>query len=292
MIVVNGSRFDPGQAAPNPPLTENCLTIAGNMNESAESFAYSSYKQLGFELYLRDHIVKAAKALNSGRTSFASFAKDRCNPEYWERTEEGGFKLKSSQSSSQAVRDIFQQGELYSFECATAIVIIYYKAVLESIGEASFNRLFTNIYLHDWQYDKDLGLRIVYPEEAIPGDVKYFDNPDVDPKHMVWQGENTVYVGGGKFFGHGIGITTGEKIITHLNKYRKRGSTKSATLLKQTTRPDFSYLLQFSDDFPDVPLQFSGTGTIRKREFMTVTIGTKTYAVSHSPENKEVTADG
>ena len=41
----------------------------------------------------------------------------------------------------------------------TAKVIIYYHAVLNSIGEYLFNQLFQNLYLYSWHSDPDLGIQ-------------------------------------------------------------------------------------------------------------------------------------
>src|SRR5690606_11785293 len=96
---------------------------------------------------------------------------------------------------SDAIRDIFANGHLYGFECATAMIIVLYKAALDSIGEAAYNRLFANTYLYHWNVDRDLGLTTLPESRFIPGDILYFDNPEVDPSMPQWQGENVVYMG-------------------------------------------------------------------------------------------------
>lgn len=139
-----------------------------------------------------------------------------------------------------AIRDIYVNGQLYGFECATAVIIVLYKAVLETIGTAAFDRLFANLYLYSWHHDSDLRLITVYGKRlAFPGDIVYFKNPDVDPEMIHWQGENAVKLNGDLYFGHGIGIMNAEGIISRLNRYRKPGSTVSAYLLDEATYPNF-----------------------------------------------------
>ena len=47
-----------------------------------------------------------------------------------------------------------ENGPFYAFECATAIVIIYYLALIDTIGEDKFNASFDRIILYDWHYEK------------------------------------------------------------------------------------------------------------------------------------------
>ncbi len=148
--------------------------------------------------------------------------RSRCNEKYWKRTDNGGFQLLPTVSPHQAIDDIFYNGHEYAFECATAVIIIFYKAVLNNIGKANFNRLFADLYLHDWQYDEDLELHGYKGSDYLPGDCAYFKNPDYNPDTPQWKGENTIVLDETLYFGHGIGITTRERIIEVLNLKRKR----------------------------------------------------------------------
>ena len=84
---------------------------------------------------------------------FEIFANARCNPKYWDLTGVGGFQLKPDVRPSDAIQDIYNNSSLYAFECATAKVIIFYHAVLNSIGEELFNQYFKNLYLYSWHFD-------------------------------------------------------------------------------------------------------------------------------------------
>lgn len=224
-------------------LTEAEKAILQVKKKSPIIYRYDSPEALKFELKMRTKIVEAAKALNDSGVQFARFKDSRCNERYWSRTDEGGFQLKPGALPSEGINDIFTNGSLYAFECATAIVIVLYKAVLDMVGPAVFNQYFRDLLLYDWNYDKDLQLISTNNvNEAYPGDVLYFQNPDHNPKTPEWQGENVIKLADDLYFGHGIGITTSEQIISALNSRRRPGSTTPAFLTDQVIHPDFDYL--------------------------------------------------
>jgi protein-glutamine gamma-glutamyltransferase len=214
---------------------------------SAKTYDYASQHELQFELSLRKEIVSSANALYRSGASFATFAESRCNDHYWELSRVGGFKLKEGVKPVDGINDIYTNGSKYAFECAVAMIIVYYKAVLESLNEEAFNKLFNRLYLFSWNYDEDLSLSSYKPADVFPGDVRYFKNPDVDPKTPEWQGENVVDLGNGMYYGHGIGIKNAAQMIKALNKNRKPGAAQSAFLMDQVTRPDFKRIAGFAD---------------------------------------------
>jgi protein-glutamine gamma-glutamyltransferase len=213
------------------------------MEKSYELFEYLSSEELHFELRLRENIIQAALDLNGSGAVFTSFQYSNFNPAYWGRGS-NGYVLRPDVIPSDAIRDIYLNGTMYGFECSTAMVIVFYKAVLDSIRESAFNFLFNNLLVWNWSYDPDLDIITKRGEVFIPGDVVHFANPDYrDP---IWKGENAVVVGGNKYFGHGIGIKTAEEMIAALNTLRRDGATRSAYLLKQHSRLNARYLFQFS----------------------------------------------
>jgi len=237
-------------------IERNIISI---LSASDETYDYDSEYQLKFELKLRKNTVAASYGLYRSRMSFRTFRNSVCNTVYWERTNEGGFLLRPDVKPSNAIKDIFDNGWMYGTECATAIVIVFYKAVLDVFPEALFNELFPEIYLMDWQYlDNDLGIRYyTNPADYLPGDCRYFKNPDVNPLTPQWQGENAIDLSGGIFYGHGIGIQKPEGIIEALNEHRKSGSEISAYLQDSATYPDFRYLASASTRLPDAHSQVS-----------------------------------
>jgi protein-glutamine gamma-glutamyltransferase len=242
-----------------PPLARD---IYERKRRSPYVFNYSSSNHLRFEMLLRAAIVQAAIDLDRSGVEFATFEFARCNDRYWRLTPRGGFQLRQGVRPSVAIRDIYLNGPMYAFECATAIPIIYYKAVLEVLGEEQFDRLFQDLLLYSWNYDSDLGLiqERVSPERAVPGDVLYFDNPDFHPRAPEWQGVNVVMIDDDLFFGHGVGITTGADIIRGLNMRRRPFSFRSAYLMDLIVYPDFAYLSRF------MPRPAAGAGTAASSE--------------------------
>ncbi|WP_308639864.1 protein-glutamine gamma-glutamyltransferase [Paenibacillus silvisoli] len=201
-----------------------------------------------FESTLRSAIIKAARAMNRGKADFATFRTSFCNPEFWILTNEGGFRLRDSVTPAEGIQDIFANGNQYGFECATAIIIVLYKGVLDALGEETFNKLFPKLHLYSWQHDSDLALIQKHDPSANaqPGDVLYFKNPEVDPETMEWRGENVIKISDDLYFGHGIGIKSAEGIIASLNKHRAPEATETAYLEDQFLYPDFNALSKYA----------------------------------------------
>ncbi len=220
------------------------LKVVDILISSNTIYEYSSMNQLNFELDLRSEIVNAARELYNSNFGFTTFRGSMCNSKYWTRTDEGGFLLKETASPYEAIADIFSNSSKYGTECSTAIVIIFYKGLHDILPERFFNDLFSDIYLMNWSnLDEDLDLADYRDlAEYLPGDCRYFKNPDVNPLTPQWQGENTIELGDGMYYGHGIGIVTAEKIVKALNNNRKSGAVESAYLLDSALRPNFKYL--------------------------------------------------
>jgi len=244
-----------GAGAPDAPASGSGVIGQALLRliSGAPAALYPRPAELNFELRLREATMEAAIELNGSGVAFETFENASCNPEYWRREPNGAFRLRGDRRPADAIRDIFANGPMYGFECATAIVIVFYKAVLDSIGDAAYDRLFANTYLFHWNVDRDLGLTTIPTVRFIPGDCLYFDNPDVDPDTMQWQGENVIYLGGDSYYGHGIGIRNAQDMIQELNRHRRPGATRSAYLLQQATRPDYVRLsLSAGSPFGDV----------------------------------------
>lgn len=244
MIEIFGSGFDAGAFAGADPNPFTARLLAA-MDKSDETFAYDSPEQLRFELAVRKATVQAARDLYAGNMEFAVFRKSRCNPAYWNRTQEGGFALKNGVLPADAIRDIYKNPSEYATECATAVFIVFYKAVLDVYGDALFNKVFPDIELMNWHHVDPLFRRIGLMRRTaavLPGDRQYFINPDVNPEVPEWQGENVIVLGDGTYYGHGLGIYGADEIIRQLNENRRRGGRESAYLIDQAGRPDYRKL--------------------------------------------------
>lgn len=244
MIKISDSNFNVNSITGQYKPDSIEMYIINKLSSSSQIYHYNSLEELKFELNFRKSIVEASIKLNISKFRFRTFRKSICNPEYWERTKQGGFLLKKGVKPSSAIDDIYKNGSKYGTECATAIVIVYYKSCLMSFQEKIFNSTFKSIYLMDWENtDDNLSLNVFnHIVDYLPGDCRYFKNPEVNPLVPEWQGENVILLKDNKYYGHGIGIKTENEIISILNKRRIIGATKSAYLLDSATRPDFKQL--------------------------------------------------
>ncbi|MGI6227215.1 MAG: protein-glutamine gamma-glutamyltransferase [Peptococcales bacterium] len=232
------SQYQPGSAE---------YEFLDKLAKSTHVYRYESLEELAFETDLRRNIIKASYALYRGRLKFRTFHESVCNEAYWYRRNDGGFVLKKDVKPSDAVNDIFLNTRLYGTECSTAIVMIYYKAVLDSYGENLYNAAFQEIILMNWRQIDELMGAALYRRlpDYVPVDCRYFRNPDVNPLTPEWQGENTIELGNGLHYGHGIGIGNPGMFIEALNRNRIEGSPVSAYLMDNATRPDFKGLYQY-----------------------------------------------
>src|SRR5690606_31911583 len=130
MILISGTRLEPSTMWTND-RTER--TILESMVNDPTVYSYQTVDELAFDLNLRKNIIASAKAMNQGHAQFAVFANSFCNPRYWQLSQVGGFRLRHDVYQADAIRDIFINSSLYGFECATAMIIIYYHAVLNVI---------------------------------------------------------------------------------------------------------------------------------------------------------------
>lgn len=263
MIQISGRPFQPSDMW-TTGITENMIIEL--MNESPTVYSYQSVDELSFELKLRIDIILSARFMNQSNARFATFARSRCNPQYWQLTDFGGFQLRKGVKPSEAVRDIFRNSSKYAFECAGAMLIIFYHATLNVIGEFYFNQLFPDIYIYSWHADTDLGITNSYSEMFLPGDVVYFNNPDFDPRASYSRGENAVVLGNGLYFAHGPGILTARQMIQKLNSRRKPGAFQTAYLTNLIVRPSFKDLEKFSTAPRDYPVRKSQSAVIQHNE--------------------------
>ncbi|MGI5892912.1 MAG: protein-glutamine gamma-glutamyltransferase [Bacillota bacterium] len=250
MITVNNKPLEATDIMSEYPENSVERTIIKILSSSQQTYNYDSINQLRFELRLRREIINASNALYRSKISFKVFRDSICNPDYWARMNDGGFALKAGVKPSDAIRDIYINSHLYGTECATAMLIIYYKAILEVFPEDAFNRLFPNIYLMNWHRIerelREVGL-MHRAEDYLPADRRYFANPDVNPETPHWQGENVIDLDNGLYYGHGIGKYGADTFIKVLNNNRKEGAERSAYLMDSAGRPNFKRLSYLYD---------------------------------------------
>jgi len=197
------------------------------------------------EIAFRARVVTAAKGLAASGASFAGSANaDRVNKDLWTMGFGGRMQVRKFLPNgelgkpSDALKDIFSNGHTYGFECATAMMVIYHKAILDHVGDDAFNEMFTepkNLAFFRWSIEDDDFLdvkKLVHkPTPLTPGSHYYYTNPDASPENSAFGGENVLYLGEGQFYAHGIIGSSGTYLVTEqdimdtLSALRRAGST-------------------------------------------------------------------
>lgn len=238
MIVMGRSIIHPKLLDDTELFFETRKQILESMTSNQEVYTYETLDQLIFDVHLRLHLLLTSIDLLSSGIQFRSFSQSFCNEKFWKRTKQGGFQVEQGVLPSVAINDIFLNGKKYGTECATAIIIIIYKSLLQCYEDQTFNRLFSNLLLFTWDYDKNLKLITKTDGTMIQGDIAYFKNPQVNPLTIEWQGENTIYLGDDFHYGHGVGMSTSDQVINTLNLRRKPNAILTAYLTNFITRVD------------------------------------------------------
>lgn len=200
---------------------------------------------LAQRVLLSKGLVQAVRKLvderGNVRIQFALLPQTRFDRRYF-RPDARSFVLKRGVSATQALDALFANPESYAMECATAISVIHYAGIREAYREdtgsdALFNARFADMRIGQLTMGAENDLRVarvnVYDAIQI-GDHGYFQTPDVDPAARLggWNGENVIYLGGDKYFGHPFGISDSRTIIQHLESVRIPGlaNPRPATL--------------------------------------------------------------
>jgi protein-glutamine gamma-glutamyltransferase len=205
-------------------------------------------------------MVEAAYAMDAAKHDFDGTLK--ANPTFWKNPggEMATMTLKPGKRASEAIRDIFANPDKYQFECATALVILRYKAMLELLGEKDFDRICKDLKVGPWDQEDHAaktwkvegkasdGSKVEATKDDIarlkPGDYTYFKNWSVSLAgyNAGWQGENVIFLGKGMYYGHPFGVISGQEIVDYLNEHRNPRAKREASLMDVRARIDPSIL--------------------------------------------------
>ena len=201
------------------------------------------------DVVFRQRVVDASYGLaKSGAQFSASHSTDKVNKALWTMGYGGKIQVRKFLPNDQigkpsvALRDIYENGSDYAFECATAMMIIYHKAILDHIGDEKFDELFSEprmLSFFRWSIEDDdyTSVKKLVEDDKIikqapkPGAHYYIANPDASDENSAFRGENVLYLGDGTYYAHGIVgdsgtyIVTEEEIIATLSALRKPGAT-------------------------------------------------------------------
>jgi len=201
------------------------------------------------DIVFRQRVVEAAHGLAAGGAQFsASHTSDKVNKSLWTMGYGGKIQVRKFLPNDQigkpsvALRDIFENGHDYAFECATAMMVIYHKAILDHLGDEKFDQLFSEprmLSFFRWSVEDDdyTAVKSLVEDDKIikqapkPGAHYYFINPEASPENSAFGGENVLYLGDGLYYAHGIVgdsgsyIVTEDEIMATLSALRAPGST-------------------------------------------------------------------
>jgi protein-glutamine gamma-glutamyltransferase len=181
---------------------------------------------MGFEVRVRHQATKGMDAAHAGSCNYPDSANpDYLDSTYWDRIGYMHFTPKSplpvGKDAADAIEAIFAPGANSRLECMAMTVAVEYYSLLKGLGKAKFNALFPggagleiSTRLSGSAHPTFYGATKLYKNmtlssksEVLPGDWVYFKNfADYLTKHPdgYWQGENAIYMGGGKYRGFGV----------------------------------------------------------------------------------------
>ena len=203
------------------------------------------------DLVFRKRVVDAAHALAEGGASFSGSHKtDKVNKKLWTMGYGGRIQVRKFLPEGEigkpsvALNDIFENGDQYGFECATAMMVIYHKAILDHLGADKFDALFSDpkmLAFFRWDIE-DADYTAVKKlaqdpklatKTVVPGSHYYFFNPDASDENSAFRGENVIYLGNDQYYAHGIVgaegtyIVTEDEIMKTLSALRKPGASQA-----------------------------------------------------------------
>ncbi len=140
-----------------------------------------------------------------------------------------GVQVKQNQKPSDAIQELLNPKEVVVSDCASATDMIFYYALYKQLGAAGFNDLFNGTtaqwYIVANWIDDAAGNWVsrfitpvggpTQPTDLIPGDMRVFGDPNV-PNGSPYRFENTIYLGGDKYFAFPFGAVSKQTIIDKL----------------------------------------------------------------------------
>lgn len=206
-------------------------------------------QKLSNEVKIATAMADASYNLDSAGVSFQLIKNHKANPDFWTIGHRGTLVLKPGVSPSDALKDVLENPGKYGYECATGLVMVYYQAMLDVLGPKDFDAIAKDLRIGPWDMENDLDRALISHRpnagkgtetdlgeyKLTPGHYYYFRNWDVtdDARARGWQGENVIYLGGGQFYGHGIGLGSADIFVSKLASEMKEGG-KTPSLLNST----------------------------------------------------------
>lgn len=236
-----------------------CLTLSVEDPSGAKLTSDSLHVLNSFELILRRHICEAAtNQFASGLQFNAPYTVANCSSTnvFWE-TNGVGISIKAGANTADAIENIFSSGATFGADCYSALVIVWYKAVLDTFEECSpangrskFASSFSSITISSTNstYPPNLGNQ-TYSSYRF-GDWRYIDNPDFALSTPQFKGFNVIQMTDGvqdwdEFYEHPYGVQSLFYHETTLAGHRISNPTEFPSLLLEANRFDVLMLMEY-----------------------------------------------
>lgn len=235
------------------------IVLSWHNKGGSPDYSFKDWEAYRTEIRIRSNAIKGMDIANDKSTNCCNYPTTghpggTLNPVFWDKTDDYHFTAKvpfpAGKNSSDAIEDMFRPNAGTELECLTLSVAVEYYALLKAVGKDKFNKMFpAGAGLVIANSGADLLKSLVGSDkfeelptkqkisDLIPGDHGYFKNfADYGDKHPsgLWQGENVIYYGNGKFRGFGIGIYDEETILDRLVTHYNNGLSQK----EQKTKPD------------------------------------------------------
>jgi len=201
------------------------------------------------DLAFRQRVAQAARDLAASGASFSGCQEnDSVNKDLWTLGYGGRMQVRKFLEAGKlgspavALKDIFEHGRRYGFECASAMMVLFHKAILDTVGDTIFDKMFTEpayLKIFRWELKDNDYLELEQIEQGksdlVPGSHYYYKNPDASAANSAFGGENVVYLGSENgqrmFYAHGVCGAKGtylvseDELIASLSSLRRMGAT-------------------------------------------------------------------
>ncbi len=192
--------------------------IAGMIQSDKREFTLAGKGKQALENW-KLHVLAREKIVESARTKKFDFKADEkgevgvvlVNEEMWEKKDRLKTKPKKDVGLRKALEDMWEERTgptPYAFACRPGTGIIMLRGIAVAVdtkGEDAFDKYAKDVKLPFRRSNvrkilKSKPHSTIHDDDWIPGDWGYIDNPKVNKGATA--GENVIYMGDGKFFGH------------------------------------------------------------------------------------------
>ncbi len=217
------------------------LKLAKAVADAAETMGGSDVSFIDIELIKRrEHLPEIWTYRKIGRVRTEDgwhrvYSRQTFNRDFWDVKDSHIGRVRDGVRPSDAIDDIVINGGEYKYECATAMMAVYYLALKNHMGADRFDAEFQNLVLAEWRRPAEVTTERFDERPSAPGSYGYIENDaTAEGDALGWTGENVIYIGLSDqgeplYYGHPFGISTADEIIDELYHYSKPNAD----------RPDF-----------------------------------------------------